>query len=336
MSKNRLSLQEAHDLVVAALVASNTSPENAASVARALVAAEASGQSGHGLSRVPSYASQSRSGKVDGFAKPEMSTTSPGILRIDAMLGFAYPAFELAIEALPERARSQGIAMAVVARSHHFGQGGAHCEALAEKGLVNFVFGNTTKSIAPWGSNKPLFGTNPIAFGAPVPGGAPLVIDLAVSKVARGKIMAAEKTGSSIPEGWALDVDGNPTTNATAAMAGTMVPIGEAKGAALAMMIEVLGACLVGASLGFETSSLFNGDGPAPDLGQVIIAIDPGQSSLGVYGERIAVLMDAVDSAEGARIPGSKRFGLRKKAEREGVVIPGPILAEIRNIAVGK
>ncbi|MBD8892842.1 Ldh family oxidoreductase [Roseibium litorale] len=335
MSDNRLSLQEAHDLIVSALVASKTSAENAASVARALVAAEASGQSGHGLSRVPSYAAQSRTGKVNGFAKPEMQKTAPGILRIDAGLGFAYPAFEMAIEALPELARSQGIAMAVVARSHHFGQGGAHCEALATRGLVNFVFGNTTKSIAPWGSSKPLFGTNPVAFGAPVPGGEPLVIDLAVSKVARGKIMAAEKTGSAIPEGWALDVDGNPTTNATAAMAGTMVPIGEAKGAALAMMIEVLGACLVGASLGFESSSLFNGEGEAPDLGQVIIAIDPGLSSLGAYGERIATLMAAVEGAEGARVPGSKRFGLREKAGHEGLLIPGPILAEIRALAGG-
>ncbi len=337
MTTEILSLSQAHALVCSALVANGTSPENAECVARALVAAEASGQPGHGLSRVPGYAAQSATGKVDGGARPTAREITPSLVRVDAGFGFAYPAIDLALEHLPAMATRQGIAMAAVCHSHHFGQGGAHCEALADKGYVALVFGNAPKSIAPWGGKEPLFGTNPIAFAAPVPGKPSLVIDLAVSRVAKGKIMAAEKTGAAIPEGWALDSDGNPTTDASAAMKGTMLPIGEAKGAALAMMIEVMSAALVGASLAFEASSLFSGDGARPNLGQVILAIDPGVSSAGAYAERMATLMEAVEGAEGARVPGSRRLGARQKAETDGLAIPLPILNEIRALtAAGK
>ncbi|NBN62715.1 Ldh family oxidoreductase [Microvirga tunisiensis] len=329
-----LTLSEAHALAVSALCASRTAPDVAESVARALVAAEADGQAGHGLSRIPSYAAQARSGKVDGFARPVLVEATPALVRVDAGLGFAYPAFDLALAALPQPARKLGIAMAAVRRSHHFGQAGAHCEALAAQGLVAFVFGNAPKAIAPWGGRRPLFGTNPIAFAAPVaPGEPPLVIDLAVSRVAKGKIMAAEKAGRPIPEGWALDAEGRPTTDPAAAMAGTMIPIGEAKGAALALMIEVMAAAVVGASLAFEATSLFDAEGPAPDLGQLVLAIDPGLTSGGVFYERMAVLVAAIGAEEGARLPGSRRLEARARAAREGLAVPRPILREIRAIA---
>ncbi len=333
MTSYSLSPGDAHELVCAALTANSTSLENAQHVAHALVAAEVSGQPGHGLSRVSSYAAQSLSGKVDGHAVPETSQTAPGLLHVDAKFGFAYPAIDLALKALPEMARSQGIAMAAIRHSSHFGQGGAHCEALAENGLVAFVFGNAIASIAPWGGKKPLFGTNPIAFAAPVPDRPALVIDLAVSNVAKGKIMTAHKTGKPIPEDWALDVDGNPTTDAAAALQGTMVPMGGAKGVALAMMIDVLGGALVGANLGHEANGVFDGEGPPPNIGQVILAIDPERSSFGAFGERMTTLVEAVEGVEGARLPGSRRIALREKAAREGIVVPAAILNEIRQLA---
>jgi len=323
----------AQELATAALVANRTAPDIAARVAQALVASEAAGQPGHGLSRVPSYSAQARSGKVDGFARPALERVTASLVRVDGALGFAYPALDLALEALPDMARRHGIVMAAVRRSHHFGQGGLHCERLADQGLVALVFGNAPKAIAPWGAREPLFGTNPIAFAAPVPGEPSLVIDLAVSRVAKGKIMAAEKAGRPIPEGWALDKDGRPTTDASAAMEGTMLPIGDAKGAALAMMVEVMAAALVGSSFGFEASGLFSGEGDPPDLGQTIIAIDPGLSSGGAYGERIAALMAAMAGAEGARLPGSRRIEARLKADRDGMEVPRPILDEVRRLA---
>lgn len=333
MSTVTLPVAETHALIMQALMANKTSEANARSVAGALIAAQASGQPGHGISRVPSYSAQSRKGKVDGFATPSSVQVSETIIRVDAANGFAYPAFEMALEALPKMAAKHGLALAAISRSHHFGQGGAHCEALAREGLVSFVFGNATASIAPWGASKPLFGTNPIAFAAPVPGRDPFVVDLAVSRVAKGKIMAAEKTGSSIPEGWALDKDGNPTTNASAAMDGTMLPIGEAKGAALAMMIEVLSAALVGACFGFETTGLISSEGGPADMGQVIVAIDPDRTSNGAFAERIVTLIEMVEGTEGARVPGSRRLTERHKAETEGLTMPLPIVNEVRTLA---
>ncbi|MEP0406822.1 MAG: Ldh family oxidoreductase, partial [Roseibium sp.] len=161
------------------------------------------------------------------------------------------------------------------------------------------------------------------------------VIDLAMSRVARGKVMAAERAGTTIPDTWALDKDGNATTDPTAAIAGTMLPIGEAKGAALAMMVEVMSAAIVGGSFGFEASSLFVGEGAAPDLGQVILVLNPGMISGGVFGDRITTLVEAVEGEEGARLPGSRRFALREKAEREGISLPTPILEEVRHLAKG-
>lgn len=329
-----LTLEDAEGLAFDALVAAGTAPENARPVARALIAAEASGQPGHGLSRIPSYTQQVRSGKVDGTARPVAEKIKPGVVRIDAGFGFSYLSIDLALELLPEMARDTGVALAAIHRSHHFGQAGLHCEVLAEKGLVALVFGNAPKAIAPWGASRAMFGTNPIAFAAPAPEGeAPLVIDFAVSRVAKGKILAAQRTGDAIPEGWALDANGNPTTDAEAAMKGTMVPIGEAKGAALSMMIEVLSAALVGANFGFEASSLFDGEGGPPNLGQTILAIDPGPVSGQAYFERISVLFSEMAATEGARLPGSRRLDAREAARENGLLLPAQIRDDLLRLA---
>lgn len=183
----RLSLAEATTLAAAALAACGASAATATATARALVAAEADGQAAHGLARVPAYAAQSRSGKVKGGAVPVSTRVAPGVLRVDAGLGFAYPAIDLALEGLIPLARSQGIAAAAIHRSHHFGQVGAHAERLAEAGLVALVFGNTPKAMAFYGGKRAMLGTNPLAFAAPVAGAAPLVVDLALSVAARGR-----------------------------------------------------------------------------------------------------------------------------------------------------
>lgn len=332
-----LSLPEAEALVVAALVASGTSPENAAPTARALVAAEADGQAGHGLSRVPPYALHARVGKVDGFAKPRLERVATAALRVDAAHGFAYPAIDMALGALAPLARQAGVALALVHASHHFGQAGAHAERLAEQGLVALVFGNTPKAMAFGGGRRPALGTNPIAFAAPLPGGgAPLVIDLALSVAARGKIVAAQKAGRPIPADWAVDRDGNPTTDPGAALAGALSPIGGAKGAALALMVEVLAAALTGSSFGWEASSMFDAEGGPPDVGHVFLAIDPGPLSGGAFPGRMADLLAALAGEPGVRLPGSRRLEARARAARDGISIPAALAGEIRLLASGR
>lgn len=327
----RLSLAEAEALARDALIASRTSAENAGPTARALAAAEADGQAGHGLSRVPSYAMQSRAGKVDGYARPAVEKVAGAALRVDGGFGFAYPAIDAAIEALAPLARDNGVAVAAIHRSHHFGQAGAHAERLAERGLVALVLANSPKAMAFWGGRKAMLGTNPLAFGAPLPGGQPpLVIDLAMSVAARGKIVAAEKAGKPIPGDWAVDAHGQPTTDAKAALAGTLLPIGGAKGGALALMIEILAAAVTGSAYGWEASSFFDDKGGPPNMGHVFIALDPARLSAGAYDSRMTTLLEAIAGEPGARLPGTKRLGNRARAAADGLAIPAPLHAEIR------
>ncbi len=315
-------LAEAEDAVTRILVAARTSEANARSTARALVAAEADGLAGHGLSRVASYADQSRVGKVDGYAVPTATRPVPGVLAIDAAHGFAYPALDLAVRDLPAIARAQGIAVAPIRRSHHCGAMGLVVERLAEAGLVAFMVANTPAAIAPWGGGRALFGTNPIACAFPRDGAPPVVIDLSLSKVARGQILAAKQRGEPIPLGWALDTSGQPTTDPAAALAGTMLPMGDAKGTALALMVEALAAGLTGASYAADASPFLNAEGSPPDTGQLIIAIDPGRMGGSGGVAHLGALFAAVEGEPGARLPGGRRLEFRERARTVGVALP--------------
>lgn len=331
-----ISQDDLADLVQRAFVGARTSEHNAWSVAEALVQAEIDGQKGHGLTRIASYTQQSIAGKVDGFAQPRLEQRRPGALLIEAMGGFAYPAFQLAIDHLPACARETGIAAAAITQSHHCGVLGWHAERLANEGLVALAFANTPDAMAAWGGQKRLFGTNPIAFAAPLGGGRAAVVDLALSKVARGKILTAAQKGEPIPPDWATDSDGQPTTDAQAALAGTLLPIGDAKGAALAFMVETLAVALTGANFAFQASSFFDDKGDRPGVGQFIIAIDPdGFAGACVFAERLALLAAEIEHDAGARLPGARRYELRAAAARDGVSIEEATLASIQKLANG-
>ena len=334
MSKTTIAAAELEALIIAALVASNTSEANARSVARALTQAEIDGQKGHGLSRVPIYAAQARAGKVDGQATPSVRQTRPGSLMIDVANGFVFPAVDLAVERLPGLAAATAIAAAGFVRSHHFGVVGRHVERLADAGLLALAFANTPKAIAPWGGRQPVLGTNPLAFAAPRRDKPPIVVDLALSQVARGKILTASQKGEPIPAGWAVDEHGNPTTDAKLALKGALQPIGGAKGAALALMVEILAVALTGAVLSSEASSFFDAEGPPPGVGQLIIAIDPGAfAGSDLFLDRLAVLARTIESDAAARLPGSRRLALRERAQRDGVAVDAALLAEARALA---
>ncbi|SFA90531.1 (2R)-3-sulfolactate dehydrogenase (NADP+) [Rhizobium sp. NFR07] len=328
-----MSLIEAETLVRSVFEDNRVLPSTALSVARALVQSEAAGQSGHGLRRVPAYVKQVRSGKVDGAAVPQLSRPKPAVLAIDAAHGFAYPALDLAIAELPAVTREQGIAFAAIGRSHHAGVMALTVERFAELGLVAMMFANAPAAMAPWGGKVPLYGTNPIAFAVPVAGSDPLVIDLALSKVARGKVMEATQKGVSIPDDWAFDVDGNPTTDAHAAMKGTMAPSGGAKGAALALMVEVLSAGLAGANFSYQASSLFDADGPPPELGHSIILIDPDAANGGGTAERMAGLAGEMAKQEGVRLPGRRGRSLRAQALTNGIEIEDNVISAIHKLS---
>jgi len=332
MTEVRLQAAEVHALIASALVRSRTSERNAASVADALLEAELAGQGGHGLRRVAAYAAQAKAGKVDGFAHPALEQRRPAVLAVDAANGFAYPAMDLALQPLGECARSQGIAIAGFRRSHHCGVAGVTVERYARAGLIALMFANSPAAMAPWGSNRPLFGTNPIAFAAPISDAEPLVVDVSLSKVARGKIMAASQKGTPIPPDWAFDTEGQPTTDAKAALAGTMAPLGDAKGTALALMVELLAAGLVGANYAYEASSFFDDKGNPPGVGQTIICIDPAAFGGAAVVKRFAEMTGMVADAPGARLPGYRRHALKQKLLKEGIAVDETLLAEIEAI----
>ena len=333
MAALHISLAELQSMVTRVLVGHGTSDENAESVARAIARAEADGQPGHGASRLSSYAAQVKSGKVDGQATPVFENIRPAAIRIDAMGGFAYPALQLAIDELVKVTRACGTAGAAIANSHHSGVAGHHVEALARQGLVGLFFSNGPVAIAPWGGSRGVFSTNPIAFAAPRLGQDPLVIDMSLSKVARGKINMAAQEGSAIPEGWALDTQGRPTTDPQAALDGTMLPMGEAKGAQLVLMVEILAAALSASHFGFEADSFFTGEGDQPRVGQFLLAIDPNAFSSNRFAERLEDLLAAIVSQPGTRLPGARRFESRRRAIANGVVIPPPVSDQLRTLS---
>ncbi|MEO7054290.1 MAG: Ldh family oxidoreductase [Rhizomicrobium sp.] len=326
-----LSLDEAEALVTRALIASHISDANARLTARALVGAEADGQLGHGLVRVPSYAEQARVGKIDGFATPEISGSGAS-RRVNAGTGFAYPAIELALETLVPLAREMGIASAGIYASHHCGQAGRHVERLAENGLVAFAYANTPSAMAFHGGTRSRLGTDPLAFAAPITGRAPLVIDMALSVVARSRIVAAKAKGEAIPTGWAVDEDGQPTTDANRALAGTLLPIGGAKGSALALIVEILCGALAGANFGWEASGFMDAKGGPPRLGQFLIALDPQHFAGPGFASRMTELVAAI-ADDGARLPGDRRLASRARAAREGLVVADDLHAKIQALA---
>lgn len=332
----RRGLDELHDLAVSVLRASETSADNAESVARALVKADRDGLASHGAARLPAFSAQAIAGKVDGFAEPKLAVTGDATLRVDARSGFAFPAIDLGLERAREIAGRTGVVAVAVGNSHNAGVMGHHAERMAEHGLAALAFTNSFGAISPWGGHRPLFGTNPIAFACPRKSAPPLVIDVSLSKVARGKVKLAADRGEPIPEGWCLDKDGNPTTDAKAGFEGSFLPMGDARGAALVLMVEMLSAAMTGSNFAYQASSFYDAEGPPPHVGHLFVVFKP--ESLGGEGflDRTEALMAAILEQPGTRLPGSRRLENRARAERDGVEIPDALLAELDGILARK
>lgn len=307
-------------------------PEKQARItADALVMAERDELSSHGLSRLPFYLEQAKSGKVNARACAEVDVRG-AVVRVDARFGLAFAAVAAGLEQAIPVARQHGIAALAIGHSHHFGVAGYHVEQAAREGLLALAFSNSPSAMAPWGGHTPLFGTNPIAFASPRNQDDPLVVDLSLSKVARGKVMLAKKAGQPIPQGWAIDAEGRPTTDPDAALAGSMVPAGDAKGAALAMMIELLTAGLTGSHFGFEASSFFDAQGEAPDVAHLMILIDPGFFGSG-YVEQAERLFQAMLAQDGVRLPGQRRYAARA-SHRSEISLPTALVRELESYVV--
>ncbi|MBL8346215.1 MAG: Ldh family oxidoreductase [Rubrivivax sp.] len=336
----KLPLAEVQALVASFLQRAGATPAMAQSTARALVLAESQGQGGHGLSRVAQYATHLRNGRANGQAVPRILRRKGAALVVDAGEGLAFPACDLAVAAAIGAARELGVAMAGVVRSHHCGVLVDHLRAVAAAGMVGLGFANSPAAMPAAGGRHPIFGTNPVAAAFPRRDADPLLIDLSLSEVARGKVAVAAKEGRPIPLGWALDAQGQPTTDAKAALAGSMLPLGAVsspKGAMLALVVELLVTAVIGAQFGFEASSFFVDEGNRPGIGQAFIVIDPGAlagHSGGAAGSsyltRVEVLVAEMLKDEGVRLPGARREALRRQAEQDGLEVAEALFASWR------
>jgi len=322
------------DLATRALARAGANSAMASITADALVDAELQGLASHGMSRVPQYATHLRNGRADGDAIPRVVHEKRAAVLVDAAGGLAFPACALAIEQAITRARDFGVAFAGVANSHHFGVAAYHLQPVARAGFVGFAFGNSPAGLAAAGGRHPVFGTNPIAAIFSRREAAPLVIDLSLSEVARGKVMLAAKEGQPIPLGWALDRDGNPTTDASAALTGTMLAFGGTKGALLALVVEIVACALTGAAFAFEADTFFVDEGNRPRLGQAFLVIDPDAlAGRDVYLARIEALIDEMMKDAGVRLPGERRRDVAERSRNAGIKISESLVAELERLA---
>ncbi len=322
MQTRILTLEEIEELAMRALVAAGTTAENARPLAIATAATEADGVASHGLAYIPIYCEHVQCGKVDGRAAPVVTQPRPGIVCVDAATGFAHPAIDAGFERLVPTARENGIAALAITNSYNCGVLGYHTYRLAQEGLLGIGFTNAPASIAPSGGKKPVVGTNPFSIAAPDGDGEPAVlIDQSASTIAKSEVMKHARENKPIPEGWALDVDGNPTTDAEAGLKGSMAPSGGYKGVGIALMTELLAAAMTGATLGKDASPFSGTAGGPPKTGQFFIAIDPGATSGGAFADRLSALVQAIRVQDGAHLPGDGRKSKRLTARADGVAV---------------
>ncbi|WP_027258060.1 Ldh family oxidoreductase [Leisingera aquimarina] len=326
-----LTLAEIEDLSFRALVAAGTSEANARPLAVATAATEADGVASHGLAYIPIYAEHVQCGKVDGQAVPALARPRPGVVAVDAATGFAHSAIDMGFEALIPAAREQGVAVLAIRNSYNCGVLGYHTARLARAGLVGLGFTNAPASIAPSGGAKPVVGTNPFSVAVPGEDGEPeLLIDQSASTIAKSEVMKHAREGKEIPLGWALDADGNPTTDPDAGLKGSMAPSGGYKGVGVALLTEIMAAALTGATLGINASPFSGTAGGPPKTGQMFIAIDPVATSNDAFGAGMAGIVEAVRGQAGAHLPGDGRRTKRIKARTDGVAVSVATLNRIK------
>jgi (2R)-3-sulfolactate dehydrogenase (NADP+) len=318
-----------------ALERAGANPVMAGAAARHLVRAEAQGLPSHGMSRVPFYCGFLRNGRADGAARPRMIADRAAVCLIDNRDGLPYESSEWAVSDVIQRARRNGIGFVGITNSAHVGVLGIHLLPVAAAGMVGVAFTNSPAAIPAWGGKKALFGTNPVAFAFPRQQGDPLVIDLALTTVVRGKIMLAMQKGEKIPEGWALDREGRPTSDPKEAIeGGSLFPIGGAKGAMLALAFELVCAALTGSAIGTEADSFFSDQGNKPRIGHAFLAIDPGAlAGSARYFERVEAVIRTMLADEGVRLPGARRFASERK-QAGGIEVADDLLERIERLAV--
>ncbi len=327
-----LRLQKA---VANILIGKGVPADEAAVVADSLVDADLTNVQSHGVQRVSFYTNGIDKGGMNPVCELKPIREGASIAAYDAQsaLGIvaAYKAMNIAIE----KAKKYGIGMVTVSNSNHCSRVAYFIRMATEQNMLGIACSNAPKSMPPWGSREKYFGTNPFALGAPTHGD-PVIVDMATSVVARGKIILAEKKGSPIPEGWAIDIDGNPTTDATKALEGCVLPFGGAKGSGIALMVDVFAGILAGAAYGGHIRNPFTHPELCMDCGHTLMAIDISQfqdveefkCKMDNFRDEIKGLKKASGVNE-IYMPGEHSADNRRKNLAEGIQLPVAVYHEL-------
>ncbi|WP_347505271.1 Ldh family oxidoreductase [Pseudomonas anguilliseptica] len=320
----RLTLEQAEELAQAILRRHGFSEAYVRAIGATLLAGERDGCTSHGLWRLLGIVQTLRAGKVEPCAEPQVHDQAPGVVRVDARGGFSQLAFAAGLPLLADKARANGIAALAINHCVHFSALWVELEALTELGLVALACNPTQAYVAPAGGSRPLFGTNPIAFGWPRAGQAPFIFDFATSAIARGDIELHRRSGEPLPPGWGIDRHGQPCSDAGEVLdQGAMLTFGGHKGSALSAMIELIAGPLIGDLTSLESSAHDAGSKALPYHGELLIALDP-QRFLGDQAARHLARAEALFMAmqeQGARLPSQRRYAARAHSLTHGVEI---------------
>lgn len=309
MSTIALSLDEIFELANKTLLANGCDEETSSILAELIKNAERDGSVSHGLFRLPAYVSGLKSGKINGKGRPDIKKISPSVIKVAGNNCLAPVVLSKSLPELSKAAKQQGVAILAINNSHHMAAMWPETEKLAEQGLVAFACTSYKPAVAPAGSTKPLFGTNPISFAWPRPGKTPVVYDMATASMAMGEVQVAKREGHKVPLGTGLTKKGKETTDpAEIVDGGVLLPFGGYKGSAISMMVELLAGALVGDNFSYETAVKDNNDGGPPSGGEFILAISPDKTAGISWHKHAEEFFDRMKSLqEGVRLPGERR-----------------------------
>jgi len=313
---------------------------DAAVFADSLVSADLSGAGGHGVSRLDVYIRRIQKGLINPAAGLGVDRPRGAVLAVDAANGLGQVQASKTLDLLTERARENGVAAAAIRRSQHFGALAYYCNKAAGREMILLAASNAEPAMAPEGASEPFFGTNPLAASFPTGKGFPVKVDLATSVVARGRIIAARREGKPIPPDWAVDPDGNPTTDPEQALAGAVLTMAGARGYALAVLVEVLSGVLSGAAVGKQVGAMYRGPDQEQNVGHFFCLLDIAAfMEVEEFKRRIGRMIDEIKScrkrpgAEEILVPGERTHRTALRNRREGIPLQDRTVQELETLA---
>ncbi|MDD9269378.1 Ldh family oxidoreductase [Paenibacillus sp. GCM10023248] len=317
-------------------------PEGRASiVSESLIQADLRGVESHGVVRTGIYLKRVEKGMMDPQAEPEIVSEHGSTALIDGRNNFGSVVGSYALDIAMARAKQYGAAIVGVKGSNHFGTGAYYAQKAIEQDLILLVMSNASQTMPPTGGVRPFIGTNPLCIGVPAGEENPFILDMATSVVARGKIIMAAQKGEAIPLGWAIDKEGRPTTDAEAALEGSVLPVGGPKGYAISMFIDILSGVLTGAGYGQYVNNMYENWDEPQNVGHFFIAVDISRFlPLELFKQRVDLYIRQIKSEPKApgvteiMVPGDMERRQTEARKREGILLPPKVAAELNEIGM--